>query len=300
MAFGNALCKLAESNDDIVGITAAMSAGTCMTGFARKFQARFYDVGIAEEHALVFAAGLAAAGKKPIVALYASFLQRALDNVMHDICLQNLPVIICTDRSGIVDDGPTHHGIHDLAFLLNLPNITIMAPADAEDMENMLSTAYKMNSPVVLRYPKGIANGVQYENKTTPVSLGKSIVLKDGKDVMLWAVGGEVRTAFETAVILKEKGINAGVVNVRFLKPFDSELLLSQAENKTICTIENSQINGGIGALVDSTLINTPHKKIIHFGWNDSIIPHGTVDGIRSKLNFTPQKIAEKIFLELS
>jgi len=297
-AFGSALCKLAGDYDDVVGITAAMCSGTCMTEFAKNFTTRFYDVGIAEEHALVFAAGLAAAGKRVVVPLYASFLQRALDYVMHDICLQNLPVIICADRAGVVDDGPTHHGIHDLAFILNLPNMTIMSPCDAVELEKMLFAAYDYKSPVLIRYPRGeIFDLPESDVKNGQLIIkGRSVVLKRGCDLMIWAVGGEVNTAFETSEILSERyGIDAGVVNARFLKPFDADLLIGQASESAICTIENYQIKGGLGGLVDSTLINKPHRRILHFGWNDSVIPHGTVSGIREKLNFTSAKIAKKI-----
>ena len=293
--FGETLCDLAEKYNDVIGITAAMCSGTGMKDFSEKYNDRFFDVGIAEEHALLFVAGMAAAGKKCVIALYASFMQRALDYVMHDICLQNLPVIICLDRAGIVDDGPTHHGIHDVSFLKVLPNISILAPYDELEMKKMLDAAYKYNGPVVLRYPRGTIPYRNNKNKIQGIEWGKSEVLKDGKDVILWAVGREVEMAKEISEIISSKGYSVGIVNTRFLKPFDSELLKKQAEYSLICTIEDCQVAGGLGSIVDSVLITEKHNGVLHFGWGDSIIPHGTTEGIRKKYSFTAEKISEKI-----
>jgi len=291
--FGDAVCALAEKYKDVVALTAAMRSGTGLMEFSEKYSDRFFDVGIAEEHAVVFAAGLAVGGKKPIVAVYASFIQRALDYVMHDVCLQNLPVIFCTDRAGIVDDGPTHHGIHDLAFLKNLPNLAILSPKDECELRNMLFAAYKYSAPVVIRYPRGFGSGNKF--KETDIPWGKAEILKEGKDVALWAVGKEVTTAMQAAGILRKMKIDAVVVNTRFIKPFDSELLFEHAERMSIVTIEDCQIEGGIGSIIDSLLINKKHKEILHFGWGDKIIPHGTICEIRKKFELTPESIAEKI-----
>jgi 1-deoxy-D-xylulose-5-phosphate synthase len=291
--FGDAVCALAEKDDDVVAITAAMRSGTGLTTFSEKYPERFFDVGIAEEHAVVFAAGLAVGGKKPIVAFYASFMQRALDYVMHDVCLQNLPVIFCNDRAGIVDDGPTHHGIHDLAFLKNLPNLSILSPKDECELRNMLFAATRYSAPVVIRYPRGAGSGEEF--KEIDIPWGKAEILKEGKDIAIWAVGKECAITMEVAEILKKKKIDATVVNTRFIKPFDKNLLLKHAEIMHIATIEDCQIEGGIGSIVDSLLINEKHKNISHFGWTDEIIPHGTVCEIRKKFNFTPEAIADKI-----
>lgn len=292
-AFGDAICELAEKDDDVVAITAAMRSGTGLTEFSGKFPKRFYDVGIAEEHAVVFAAGLAVGGKKPVVAIYSSFFQRALDYVQHDVCLQNLPIIFCTDRAGIVDDGPTHHGIHDLAFLKNLPNLAILSPKDECELRNMLFVANQHGGPVVIRYPRGDGSGVDV--KAADLPWGKAEVLIKGKDVAIWAVGKECTTALEVAEILKKKNIFATVVNARFIKPFDEKLLQEYAENMPIVTIEDCQVDGGIGSIVDTLLINKKHQKILHFGWGNQIIPHGTICGIRKKFNLTSDAIAEKI-----
>jgi 1-deoxy-D-xylulose-5-phosphate synthase len=294
-AFGNSLCELAEKNSNVVAITAAMCDGTGMTEYAQRFPDRFYDVGIAEEHAVVFAAGLAIEGYRPVVAMYSSFLQRALDYVFHDVCLQKLPVIICTDRSGVVGDGPTHHGIHDLSFLRTLPGLAIMSPSDECELRSMLFAAYSHNAPVIIRYPRASGSGKKCKDIEMP--WGKAEVIREGTDIAIWGVGKEVETALEVADILKKKKINAAVVNTRFLKPFDSELLIKQAEAMPIATIEDYQIIGGLGAIADSVLVNIKHNGVQHFGWGDEIIPHGTISGIRKKYNLTPEKIADKLGL---
>lgn len=289
-SFGESVCELADKKDDVVAITAAMCSGTGLLDFSKKFPDRFYDVGIAEEHAVVFAAGLAVEGFKPVVAMYSSFLQRALDYVLHDICLQNLPVIICTDRSGVVDDGPTHHGIHDVGFLKNLPGLSILSPRDECELRNMLFSAYKHNGPVIIRYPRATGSGRKCKDEK--IKWGKAEILEKGEDVAIWGVGKEASTALAVADILDKKGINATVLNARFLAPFDSELLLKQAKKMPVITIEDCQIEGGLGSIVDSILVNVKHKGVTHFGWGNEIIPHGTINGIREKYGMTPDKIA--------
>lgn len=296
-ALGESVCELVEAHDDIAVITAAMKSGTGLSIFADKHPDKFYDVGIAEEHAMVFAAGLATEGLRPIVAIYSSFLQRALDCVFHDICLQNLPVIICADRAGIVDDGPTHHGIHDLSFLRNMPNLSILSPKDENELKAMLIDAYDRKMPVLIRYPRG-SSGSFFDapSNTFPVEWGRAEIVKNGADLALWGMGREVFTALKTAEILEEKhGIKAAVVNMRFLKPFDSGLLMEQADSMPLATIQDCQIKGGLGSSVDECLINRKHKGVMHFGWGDSIIPHGEVDKIRQEFGMTPNQIAEKL-----
>lgn len=296
-AFGKSICELAEQHDDVVAITAAMCSGTCLTEFSERFPKRFYDVGIAEEHALVFAAGIATGEMRPIVAIYSTFLQRALDCVFHDICLQNLPVIICCDRAGIVDDGPTHHGIHDVPFLRNLPNLSILSPKNGIELRQMLFNAYDRKGPVIIRYPKG-CSGKQFngKNKPDPIEWGKAEIIQKGEKLSIWAVGKEVTTALEISDILERKhNIHPTIVNTRFIKPLDTELLVNQSENTPIVTIENCQYQGGLGSIVDEILINRKNSHVLHFGWDTEIIPHGTIQGIRERAELTPEKIAEKI-----
>ena len=242
-------------------------------------------MGIAEEHAVVFASGLAAAGLRPVVALYATFMQRALDCVFHDVCLQNLPVIFCLDRAGVVEDGPTHHGIHDLGFFRGIPNLTIMAPKDENELREMIFTAYELNSPVVIRYPRGSSKQVKTLNNTAPVSLepAKAEVVRKGKDGAIWAMGPEVFNALKIADELAKEDIELTIVNVRFIRPFDAELLKKHAAKMPVFTLEDCQITGGLASEVDETLINQEHKAIKHFGWKSEIIPHGTPKMLRKK-----------------
>jgi len=285
---------MAQKHDNIVAITAAMSAGTGLTAFRDKYPNRFFDVGIAEEHAAVFAAGMATNGLRPIVAIYSTFLQRTLGCIFHDICLQNLPVIICADRSGIVDDGPTHHGIYDVSYLRTLPNLAILYPTNDEEMDIMLDIAFQHKAPVIIRYPRGSTpSSEQYT--TSNIEWGKAQIIKPGKKISIWATGKECITALEVAKILEESKIFPEVVNTMFLKPFDTQMLLTTSKTKSIVTIEDNLINGGLGSCIDEILINQKHKMIMHFGWNDEIVPHGTIAGLKKRAGLTADKIAEKI-----
>lgn len=301
-AFGKTALELAEKHDDIVFVTAAMQYGTGLSELAKKYPEKIYDSGIAEEHAVIFAAGLAAGGMLPVVAIYSSFLQRALDCVFHDICLQNLPVIICTDRSGIVDDGPTHHGIYDLAFLRNLPNLSILSPKDENELRSMLIECANRRKAAIIRYPRG-GTGKEFiqEEPSTP-EWGKAEVLRKGKDISIWSLGRESVTALEVSDILNKKGISAAVVNTRFILPFDNDLLIEHAAKTPIATIEDCQVSGGLGIITDEILINSKHKGIIHFGWSQEIIPHGETSRLREEFGMTAEKIAqnllEKFFTE--
>ncbi|MCI7643925.1 MAG: 1-deoxy-D-xylulose-5-phosphate synthase [Lentisphaeria bacterium] len=290
-AFGLSMCELAGSEPDLLAITAAMASGTGLSGFAKKFPKRFFDVGIAEEHAVVFAAGLAAGGKHPVVAIYATFFQRALDCVFHDVCLQNLPVIFALDRAGMVADGPTHHGVLDNGFLQSLPNLTIMEPSSENELRNMLYTASKMSSPVVIRYPRG-ASGEKFNIESAPTLLpvGHSEILKTGTDGVIWALGQEVVNAIKLAEILKrEENIDLTVVDVRFLKPLDKDLLHRHfSEYKYIFTLENHVARGGLAMAVDIEFTQFSMNKtsselpiITNFGLKEEIIPHGAVKSLR-------------------
>lgn len=294
-AFGKAAMELAGGHDDVVAITAAMSSGTGLSEFAKSFPDRFFDVGIAEEHAMVFAAGLAASGFRPIVAMYASFLQRALDCLYHDVCLQKLPVIVCADRAGIVEDGPTHHGIYDLSFLLGVPNLAILCPKDEAELREMLFAAYAKSCPAVIRYPRG-GSGGKGGGGVRPIEWGEPEIVREGPGIAIWAVGRELFTALDVADILrKDSGLEATVVNARFLKPFAHDMLLSMAERMPVATIEDCIVSGGIGGLVDGALINSRHRGVMHFGWDGSPIPHGELELVRESAGMTPAAIAASV-----
>ena len=297
-AFGAAVCELAEKQSDVVAVTAAMRSGTGLTEFAEKFPDRYYDVGIAEEHAVVFAAAMAAEGVRPVVAIYSTFMQRALDYVIHDVALQKLPVIFCTDRAGIVDDGPTHHGIHDIAFLKVIPGVAILAPKDECELRNMLFAVYQKKVPAVIRYPRG--SGSDRALRDEKIEWGRAEMLSEGKDVAIWAMGREVFTAMQVAELLKKHDLSAVVVNVRFIKPLDSELLIKHAENMPVVTIEDCQKSAGLASLVDEVLADSEHQGVQHFGWGDEFVPHGAVAEIREKEGMTAEKIAEAVMVEMN
>lgn len=294
-AFGNAVVTLGKKHDDIVAVTAAMCSGTGLVKFEDEFPERFFDVGIAEGHATVFSAGLAVSGLRPIFAVYATFLQRAMSSLYHDICIQNLPVIICTDRSGVVDDGPTHHGIYDLSYIRTLPNISIIYPSTAEEMELLLEMAYQSKSPVVIKYPKSSIKPYPIAFDAKNYSWGKAITLREGKDISIWTTGVEYFTALKVAEILSKENIEAEVINAIFAKPFDKEKLVKSANKQLIATIEDNSILGGLASIVDEILVDLQHGRVIHFGWTDKIISHGTVNGLREKEGLLPEAIAKSI-----
>jgi len=295
--FGNTLCKLAEKNKNIVAITAAMTDGTGLTEFADRFPDQFFDIGIAEQHAVTFAGGLAVQGIKPFVAIYSTFLQRAFDQVIHDIALQKLPVVFCLDRAGLVgDDGATHHGVFDLSYLSLVPGLTIMMPACAEELEEMLQFAATYNEgPIVIRYPRGCAKYM--EKKIEPVKLGQSSIIHEGKDIAIIGVG----KAFEDAEIIYEKikkqlpKTKPFLINPRFLKPIDKKYLEFLKENvKTIFTIEDNAIIGGYGSMLKEHFANS--EVTVHsFGIPDQFITHGSVDELKDEIGITPQQITKKI-----
>ena len=278
-AFGEELVKIAEKNKKVVAITASMKDGTGLTKFAEKYPDRFFDVGIAEQHALTFAAGLAKEGMIPFVPIYSSFYQRAYDQVIHDICIQNLPVIMCVDRAGIVGaDGETHQGILDLSFFKVIPNITIMAPKDFKELEDMMNFAITLKKPVVIRYPRG---GEAKEKFIThsQIQYKRSDILTIGNDVTIVAIGNQVAKALNVCRKLKEAGINAEVINARFLKPFDKYTVLKSI-NKThfVVTIEDNSLVGGLGAEVKELIAERRISNVIvrNFGYPDVFVEHGT------------------------
>jgi 1-deoxy-D-xylulose-5-phosphate synthase len=295
-AFGNSMLELAATHPELKVISAGMTAGTGLTEFAEKYPKQFHDVGIAEEHAVVFAAGLAAAGSRPVVAIYATFIQRALDSIYHDVCLQNLPVIFCLDRAGIVEDGPTHHGLYDLPFMLTIPNLAILAPKNEVELTEMIKAAYDYNGPVVIRYPRGWSGDSSPDAEKSRLEWGKSELVKAGNDVAIWSTGREINSALAVAdILLRDFKIKAKVINTRFLAPFDQNLLFECAEKMPIATIEDGIIQGGLGTIVDQLLINVKHHGTAHFGWEKQFISHGVTDKLREQHNFTVEKIAKAI-----
>lgn len=278
--FGKTITELADTDKKIVGITAAMPDGTGLSTFAKAHPERFFDVGIAEQHAVTSAAGIAAAGLKPVAAIYSSFLQRAYDSVLHDICIQNLHVTLCLDRAGLVgDDGYTHHGVFDYAYLRSIPNMTIMAPKDENELRHMLKTAVDFDGPISIRYPRGSGVGVDISEPLHTLPIGKAEVLREGQDVCIWAIGSMVQSALDAVAALKEQGISAGVVNMRFAKPLDSELLFECAKKYgKIVTLEEGVLAGGVGSAVLEALNKEQllqQCRVLTLGIPDEFVLHG-------------------------
>jgi 1-deoxy-D-xylulose-5-phosphate synthase len=250
--FGETLCGLAKENSKIVAISAAMPSGTGLNAFARQFPDRFFDVGIAEQHAVTFAAGLAFGGLKPVVAIYSTFYQRAYDQVLHDVCLQNANVVLAIDRAGVVgDDGPTHHGVFDISFLRIIPNLILMAPKDENELRHMLYTAIQHDGPVALRYPRSVGQGVSLEEPLRELPIGKADVLRKGTDVTLVGIGPMVHICISAAQELRHRGIEAAVINLRYITPLDRETILYYARlTKRIVTIEDHVLKGGMGSAI--------------------------------------------------
>ena len=292
---GNKLVELAKDNKKIVAITAAMQDGTGLTDFAKKYPGRFFDVGIAEQHAIGLAAGLAKSGMVPVVPLYSSFIQRAYDQLVHDVAIQDLPVVICADRAGIVgNDGETHQGLLDLAFTNTIPNFNIMAPKDFLELEDMLEFAVELKKPVLVRYPRG-GEAISFENNREKISLGKAEVLNEGKEVVLIGIGKMVSRAVEVADELKKDGINATVINARFLKPFDEETVLKYLyEAKTVATIEDGTVIGGLGSKVEELIYkNRLNVDLEKFAYPDEFVKHGSVNEIEEKYGLDVGSIVE-------
>ena len=296
-AFGRKLDQLAASDERIVAITAAMAAGCGIShDFIRKYPDRFFDVGIAEEHAVVFAGGLAAAGLRPVVAMYSTFLQRAFDCVLHDICLQNLPVLFCVDRAGIVEDGPTHHGIYDLSFLRTMPHLSILMPESEAVLGPMMDSALRQESPAAIRYPRG-GSGAPEDETPPPVEWGRAVLDREGRDLAVWTCGRELYQARKTADILKEKyGISAAVYNARFLKPFDADALRECARSMPVVSLEDHCIRGGLGSIIAEHLIDAPNRGLHCFGWDcESEVPHGSVSELRRAAGLLPEQLADRL-----
>lgn len=293
--FGNKLCALAEKDEKIVAISAAMIGGTGLSDFAKKYPDRTIDVGIAEGHAVTYAGAMAKAGIKPVVAIYSTFLQRAYDNIMIDVCLQDAPVVFALDRAGIVGaDGETHHGIFDLAYLKTIPNLTVMAPANSNELERMLEYATKLGKPVALRFPRGNDGGFKLPDN--PID-GKAQLISSGTDVEIWGLGNMTKTACEVADILKEKGIDCGVVNGRFLCPLDEEEIRNSAHRtKLIVTVEDGIEDGGFGSSIATYVkTNKLDVQVLNIGWDKKFIEHGSSSQLMKQYGLDAHGIVERI-----
>ncbi len=297
--FGQAIRKLAVEDERIVAITAAMPDGTGLSGFAADFPKRFFDVGIAEQHGVTFAAGLATEGFRPVFAVYSSFLQRAYDQVFHDVCLQNLPVTFAIDRAGVVgSDGPTHHGLFDLSYLRHLPNMTLMAPKDENELQHMLKTAVELGTPVAVRYPRGNGYGVPLDQVFRALPVGRGEVLKEGSAGTLIAIGTMVHPALEAAETLAAEGIDVGVVNARFVKPLDRELLTERARRgQHLFTVEENALQGGVGTAVLELLEEEGISgvSVTRLGFPDRYIEQGEQADLRAMYGLDAAGIAATV-----
>lgn len=296
--FGRTISTLAEKNKKVVAITAAMLDGTGLEEFAKRFPDRFFDVGIAEEHAVTFAGGLAKGGYHPVVAIYSTFLQRAYDEIMHDVCLQGSPVTFAIDRAGIVgEDGATHNGIFDMAYLRHMPGMVVAAPKDENELQQMLFTATRHNGPFAIRYPRGQGPGAKMDADLRSIEIGKAEVAyasAGGDGTAVFAIGSMVQPAMEAAKLAESRGVRSTVVNARFVKPLDKELLMKLAKTaEKIITIEEGVLDGGFGSAVSELLIdNGINKPIKRLGLPDKFIEHGKRAEILDQYGLTPEKIA--------
>jgi len=298
--FGDSLVKIASEDTRVVGITAAMPSGTGLNPMIKAFPDRFFDVGIAEEHAVLMAAGMASKGMRPVCAIYSTFLQRAYDQIIHDVCLQNLPVTFCLDRAGLSpNDGPTHHGLFDLSYLRCVPNSVIMQPACTEELFPMLKSAVNCSKPTFIRYPRGSGSQIKGNQSVPTISLGKADCLREGEKIAIWAIGDFVALGEQVYQhLLEEYQIKISLVNARFIKPLDTELLKAHALNhEKIITIEDNVIAGGFGSAVLEFLQESDiYTPVIRMGWPDKFIPHGNdIESLRKSNGLDLQGILRKL-----
>jgi 1-deoxy-D-xylulose-5-phosphate synthase len=295
--FGNAMVEIGRKEKRLFAITAAMPEGTGLNSYAQAYPERFLDVGIAEQHAVTFAAGLASEGFKPVVAIYSTFLQRAYDQIIHDVCLPNLHVVFCMDRGGLVgEDGPTHHGHFDITYLRSLPNMTVMAPKDENELRHMLYTALTHSGPAAIRYPSGTAIGVPLDPEYKTIPIGESEILSEGKDLLIIALGSMVSPSMEAATILQNEGLSVGVVNCRFVKPLDKGLVEQARAVGKVLVVEENIRQGGLGSallelLNDSDMRNVRLKRI---GLPDKFVEHGPLAFLREKYGLDKSGILEE------
>jgi 1-deoxy-D-xylulose-5-phosphate synthase len=284
--FANTLVELANKNDRIVAITAAMPNGTGLDHFRPHHPKRYFDVGIAEEHAVVFAAGMATRGYRPVCAIYSTFLQRAYDPIIHDVCLQKLPVVFCMDRAGLSgDDGPTHHGLFDISYLRGIPEIVLMAPKDEDELADMMNTAVQLPGPSAIRYPRGTVAGVERKAEPQILAVGKAEVIEDGSDVAILGLGPMISLARELGIRLERDGFSAAVINPRFVKPLDRAMLEMYARRvAAFVTFEDHVKMGGFGSAVIEALEEMGSQvPVVRIGWPDQFIEHGKIDDLRAK-----------------
>jgi 1-deoxy-D-xylulose-5-phosphate synthase len=296
--FAESLVKLADENDKVIAVTAAMPNGTALDLFRPHHPKKYFDVGIAEEHAVIFAAGMATRGFKPFCAIYSTFLQRAFDPVIHDVCLQNLPVVFCMDRAGLSgDDGPTHHGLFDIAYLRGVPNMVLMAPADEDELADMLYTAMLHEGPSAIRYPRGTGPGAPVKAQPQALPIGRADVVQEGEEFAILGLGALLPMARQLGQELERLGYSAAVINPRFVKPLDADLIARYARHATaLVTFEDAVRMGGFGAAVLEMLndagIDVP---VIRIGWPDQFIEHGKVDGLRARYGVSVEAALGKL-----
>jgi 1-deoxy-D-xylulose-5-phosphate synthase len=298
--FGRTMCELMERDETIIGLTAAMPDGTGVDFVLEKFPRRAFDVGIAEQHAVTFCAGMACEGLKPVAAIYSTFLQRAFDQVIHDVCLQDLNVTLAMDRAGIVGaDGPTHHGLLDIAYLRGYPNIVLMAPKDEAELRDMLLTAIEHPGPAALRYPRGSGLGVDISAPPKKLEIGKSETLRQGKDVAVVAYGSMVEAAVKAAELLAADGVDATVINARFVKPLDEAAMLdAAASHRLVVTIEEAYLAGGFGSAVLELLEErgvADSVKLVRMGVADEIVTHGDPKKLLAQYGLNPDGIKDRV-----
>jgi 1-deoxy-D-xylulose-5-phosphate synthase len=298
--FGQAMVRFARRDPRVVGITGAMPSGTGLSLLASEVPRQFFDVGIAEEHAVLFAAGMATKGMRPVCAIYSTFLQRAYDQIIHDVALQNLPVTFCMDRAGLSpNDGPTHHGLFDIAYLRCVPNVTVMQPKDEDELVDMLHTGIELGSPAFIRYPRGPGAGVHVKDTPQLLEVGHAEVLREGSNIVLWALGSMVRDALRIADRLRdEENLSVGVVNARFVRPLDRTLLLSQAAVvPLIVTLEDHVVTGGFGSSVLEALQEAGCLAAVErIGWPDRFVEHGSnVEVLRAAYGLSPDDMHRRI-----
>jgi 1-deoxy-D-xylulose-5-phosphate synthase len=295
--FAETLAKLADGNDKIVAITAAMPNGTALDLFRPRHPKRYFDVGIAEEHAVIFAAGMATKGYKPFCAIYSTFLQRAFDPIVHDVCLQKLPVVFCMDRGGLSsDDGPTHHGLFDISYLRSLPNIIHMVPKDEDELADMMVTALLHNGPVAIRYPRGAGPGVPVKAQPVALEIGVAEVVEDGHDIAIFGLGAMLPEAKRLAAMLRREGFSTAVINPRFVKPIDRACVAEYARRcGLLVTLEDHVLAGGFGSAVLEALSEMElDVPVVRVGWPDQFIEHGKLEALRAKYGLTAEAALEK------
>ena len=299
LVFGNKLVELAKKNNKIVAITAAMQDGVGLSKFAKTYPKRYFDVGIAEQHALTFAAGLSKDGMLPFISIYSSFYQRGYDQIIHDICAQNLHVVMCIDRAGIVGaDGKTHQGLYDMAFLKLIPYITIMAPKDYQELESMMEYAMIHNGPIAIRYPRGSEGNITFKNHPK-IKLGTAEMIKEGKDISIIAIGKTVSKAYEISKILSESNIEAEVINTRFLKPLDTKTITTSImKTKKVIVLEDGTVIGGLSSSIKELMIDNHlnNIKLKCYAYPDKFIDHGTIDQLEKKYHIDNETIINDIY----